>query len=66
MDFFIKMRLAEARAQFRLFAESKVKPLAQGIDEREEFPVQTVKELGERGWLGLPFRVNAAARTKTV
>ncbi len=55
MDFLLNAAQQEARAQFRLFAESKVKPLAQGIDEREEFPVQTVKELGERGWLGLPF-----------
>lgn len=37
------------------YASSVVKSRAHDIDEKEEFPVETVKELARYGLLGLPF-----------
>ncbi|MDR0964828.1 MAG: acyl-CoA dehydrogenase [Clostridium sp.] len=42
-----------ARTLFRDFAEKEVKPLAQEVDETEEFPVETTKKMGKYGFLGI-------------
>lgn len=39
----------------REFAEKEVAPVAQELDEREEFPYDIVRQMGELGLLGLPF-----------
>jgi alkylation response protein AidB-like acyl-CoA dehydrogenase len=39
----------------RAFIEKKIAPLASLIDEKEEFPLEIVKELGKFGVLGLPY-----------
>jgi butyryl-CoA dehydrogenase len=38
----------------REFAEKEVKPLAAEVDEKEEFPVETVKKMGKLGLMGIP------------
>lgn len=43
------------QTMYREFAEKEVKPLAQHVDESEEFPVETVKKLARYGFLGIPF-----------
>jgi len=43
-----------ARALFKEFAEKEVKPLAQEVDETEEFPRQTVEKMAKNGFLGIP------------
>ena len=45
----------EFRATIRGFAETKVKPLAFAMDKGNEFPREIVKEMGENGWLGIPY-----------
>lgn len=45
----------ELRREIRAFAEQEVKPIAFKIDQANEFPIDIVKKLGERGWLGIPF-----------
>ena len=37
------------------FCEEKVAPRAAEVDEKEEFPVETWKELAEMGMMGVPF-----------
>ena len=36
------------------FAEKEVKPLAQDVDENEQFPVETVAKMAKAGFLGIP------------
>ncbi len=43
------------RDTVRRFAREKVAPIAADLDERAEFPVETMKELGEMGILGIGF-----------
>ena len=37
------------------YAAEKVAPRAAEVDEKEEFPVETWKELAEMGMFGVPF-----------
>ncbi|WDV47981.1 acyl-CoA dehydrogenase [Clostridiaceae bacterium M8S5] len=55
MDFNISKEHQLLRQMYREFAEKEVKPLAEEVDEKEMFPVETVKKLGKYGFLGIPF-----------
>ena len=44
-----------ARKLFHDFAENEVKPLAQEIDETEEFPRENVAKMQKLGFMGIPF-----------
>lgn len=39
----------------REFAEKEVKPLAAEVDEKEEFPMETVKKMAKIGLMGIPI-----------
>ncbi len=54
MDFTLRKEHEMARTLFREFAEKEVKPLAQEVDETEEFPRGTVEKMAENGFLGIP------------
>ena len=54
MDFTLKKEHEMARALFKEFAEKEVKPLAQEVDETEEFPRGTVDKMAKLGFLGIP------------
>ena len=54
MDFSLDKKHEMARSLFREFAETEVKPLAQEVDETEEFPMETVKKMQKYGFLGIP------------
>ena len=56
MDFVLNEKQQAARERFRDFAQKKIKTLAHEIDEQERFPGETVKNIGDFGWLGLPFK----------
>lgn len=43
-----------ARSLFRDFAQNEVKPLAQEVDETEQFPVGTVEKMQKLGFMGIP------------
>ena len=45
----------QVRETARTFADEVLAPRAREIDEREEFPADVVKQMGELGFLGLPF-----------
>ncbi len=54
MDFTLRKEHEMARTLFREFAEKEVKPLAQEVDETEEFPRVTVEKMAKNGFLGIP------------
>ncbi|MBK8136328.1 MAG: acyl-CoA dehydrogenase family protein [Anaerolineae bacterium] len=41
------------RAMVRRFAEDKIKPIAERFDESGEFPMETIKEMGRLGLMGI-------------
>jgi len=43
------------RDMVREFAENEIKPIAADLDEKAEFPFETVKKMGELGLLGIIF-----------
>jgi len=45
----------ELRAVVRRFAAEEVAPRAEEMNQRREFPVDLVKQMGEMGLFGLPF-----------
>ena len=55
MDFHLSKEHEMIRKMYREFAENEVKPLAEEVDETEEFPVETVKKLGKLGMMGIYF-----------
>ena len=54
MDFTLSKEQEMARTLCREFAEKEVKPLAQEVDETEEFPRETVEKMAKLGFLGIP------------
>ncbi len=55
MDFRVSAEYEMLRQMYRDFAENEVKPLAEEVDEKEMFPVETVKKLVRYGFMGIPF-----------
>ncbi len=55
MDFTLSKEHEMARTLFRDFAQNEVKPLAQEVDETEEFPKETVEKMKKLGFLGIPI-----------
>ena len=54
MDFALSKKHEMARTLFKEFAETEVKPLAQEVDETEEFPSGTVEKMAKAGFMGIP------------
>lgn len=55
MDFELTEEQRELQRTVRGFAEEVVAPAARGHDEREEFPLEIVRRMGELGLFGIPF-----------
>ena len=55
MDFALSKKHEMARTLFKEFAENEVKPLAQDVDETEQFPKETVQKMAKNGFLGIPI-----------
>ena len=55
MDFELTDEQRSFQTLVREFAEEAVAPAAAGYDEREEFPLDVVKRMGELGLFGIPF-----------
>jgi len=55
MELFLKDEHRQVREMARKFADEVVAPRARDLDENEEFPTDIVKQMGELGFLGLPF-----------
>ena len=54
MDFALSKEHEMMRKLFSDFAQNEVKPLAQEVDETEEFPRETTKKMAKLGFLGIP------------
>ena len=54
MDFSFSKEHEMMRKLFNDFAQNEVKPLAQEVDETEEFPRETVNKMAKLGFLGIP------------
>jgi alkylation response protein AidB-like acyl-CoA dehydrogenase len=52
---FLKEEHHQVREMARKFADEVVAPCARERDEKEEFPTEIVKQMGELGFMGLPF-----------
>ena len=52
---FLKEEHLQVREMARRFAEEVVAPRARDLDENETFPEDTVRQMGELGFLGLPY-----------
>lgn len=55
MKFGLSQEHLMVQKMYREFAEKEVKPLAAEVDEKEMFPVETVKKLAKYGFFGIPF-----------
>jgi len=55
MNFAFAPEHEDFRKVVRAFAEDVVAPAAQGFDEREELPMDIVRQMGQMGLFGLPF-----------
>ncbi len=53
MDFNLSEEHRHIRSMVREFAEKKIKPIAQQLDEKEQFSHELTKEMGELGLLGI-------------
>lgn len=54
MDFSLSKKHLLAQTLYKSFAENEVKPMAQEVDEKEEFPRETVKKMAKCGLMGIP------------
>lgn len=54
MDFELSKEHQMLRQLYHDFAEKEVKPLAQEVDETEEFPRENVKKMQKYGFMGIP------------
>ncbi|MFV0496542.1 MAG: acyl-CoA dehydrogenase [Candidatus Fimivivens sp.] len=55
MDFVLSKEHQMLRKMYSTFAENEVKPLAEEVDEKEMFPMETVKKMGKLGMMGVYF-----------
>ncbi len=51
----LKEEHLQVREMARKFADEVLAPRAREIDEKEEFPADIVRQMGELGFMGLPF-----------
>lgn len=49
MDFSLSKKHLLAQSLYKSFAENEVKPVAQDVDEKEEFPRETVEKMASSG-----------------
>jgi butyryl-CoA dehydrogenase len=55
MDRYLNEGHRQFQEEVRAFAQEAILPVAGELDERAEFPWPTVKEMAERGWMGIPI-----------
>ena len=54
MDIYLSPAHVELAEEVRSFATEAIAPVAREADEASEFPWETIKAMGERGYLGVP------------
>ena len=55
MDRYLSTEHRAFQEEVREFSRERVEPIAGQLDREGRFPWENVKEMGERGWLGIPI-----------
>lgn len=55
MDFLLTQQQKEIKEQLRAFCLDEISPTLEKMDKKAEFPIDTVKKLGEKGFMGMPY-----------
>ena len=55
MEFSYSREQQMVKATLQKFAENEIAPICEGIDEKAEYPYETVAHLGKLGVMGMPF-----------
>jgi len=55
MDFDLSDDHELLRRTVREFAEQEIRPVAEELDRHKRFPYEIVEQMGELGWMGIPF-----------
>ena len=55
MDFRLDKEHELLARLYKEFADTEVKPLAKEVDEKEAFPVETLRKMARYGFMGIPF-----------
>ncbi len=55
MDFELSDEQKLLRDTVRDFARQEVAPVAEELDREKRFPYEIVAQMGELGWMGIPF-----------
>lgn len=62
MSYKVSPENEKLRQEIREFAEMEIAPISFQLDERAIFPEDIVKQMGEKGWMGLPFEKKYGGR----
>lgn len=65
MNYLLNEEQEAFRAEVREFVEKKIKPNSFDWDVNNVFPLEVIKEMGEKGWLGLPWPKEYGGMGKT-
>lgn len=65
MNYLLNEEQIAFRAEVREFVEKKIKPNSFDWDVNNVFPLEVIKEMGEKGWLGLPWPKEYGGMGKT-
>ncbi|MBE5998812.1 MAG: acyl-CoA dehydrogenase family protein, partial [Sarcina sp.] len=55
VDFKLTEDQLEMQGLFRKFAQEKIAPVAEEMDEKEEMNMDIIQEMKELGFFGIPF-----------
>ena len=55
MDFYLNEEQRKFRQEVREFAETRLMPNSFDWDEKGHFPLEEIKEMAAKGWLGIPW-----------
>jgi butyryl-CoA dehydrogenase len=55
MDRYLSAEHQAFQEEVREYARERIEPVAGQLDRESRFPWENVKEMGERGWLGIPI-----------
>ena len=61
MEFTYSREQEMVKKMLKEFAENEIAPISAEIDEKAEYPYETIAKLGELGLMGMPFPKAMAA-----
>lgn len=55
MDFYLNEEQRKFRQEVREFSETRLMPNSFEWDDKGHFPLEEIKEMAKKGWLGIPW-----------